>query len=152
MSPISDRHAGSALTDPGNETPERSGMPIGKALIATLLTTLVAALLPSYLESSNIALLYLVPVMLVAMRYGRGAAIVTTLANVAAFDFFFVPPRFSFAVTDWQYLATFVVMLAVGGIAGHLTAGLRYQANIAAHRESRSRALYEFARALSGTL
>lgn len=134
------------------EALRQRAMPIGKAFAATLLTTLIAALLPSYLESSNIALLYLVPVMLVAMRYGRGAAVVTTLANVAAFDFFFVPPHFSFAVADWQYLVTFAVMLVVGGVAGHLTAVLRYQANIAAHRESRSRALYEFARALSGTL
>lgn len=72
--------------------------------------------------------------------------------NVAAFDFFFVPPRLSFTVSDMQYLVTFAVMLAVGLLVGQLTSGLRFQAKIASHRESRARALYEFARALSGVL
>jgi two-component system sensor histidine kinase KdpD len=63
-----------------------------------------------------------------------------------------VPPRFSFAVSDLQFAMTFVVMLVVGLITGHLTAGLRYQAKVASRRESRSRALYEFARDLSGVL
>jgi two-component system sensor histidine kinase KdpD len=63
---------------------------------------------------------------------------------VACFDFLFVPPRFTFAVTDFQYLITFGVMLAVGLITGHLTAGLRFQARVASHREKRARALYEF--------
>ncbi|HYL19927.1 MAG TPA: ATP-binding protein, partial [Burkholderiales bacterium] len=68
------------------------------------------------------------------------------------FDFFFVPPKLSFAVSDVQYLLTFGVMLAVGLIIGQLTAGLRYQARVASHREERSRALYEFARDLSSPL
>src|SRR5205085_1051278 len=58
----------------------------------------------------------------------------------------------SFAVSDFQYLITFGVMLAVGLITGHLTAGLRFQARVASHREARARALYEFARELSGAL
>lgn len=122
------------------------------AVGAGLLAALAAAPLPPYLELSNIAMLFLIPVMLISMRYGRSAAIVTTLTSVAAFDFFFVSPRFSFAVVDWQYAITFVVMLVVGLVAGQLTAILRYQASVATHRESRSRALYEFARAMSGTL
>ena len=50
----------------------------------------------------------------VALRYGRGPAVARGVGQVAAFDFFFVPPRFSFAVSDVQYLVTFGVMLAVG--------------------------------------
>ena len=72
---------------------------------------------------------------LVALRCGRGPAVLAAFLNVAAFDFFFVPPRLSFAVTDVQYLLTFAVMLVVGLIIGQLTAGLRYQARIATHRE-----------------
>jgi two-component system sensor histidine kinase KdpD len=63
-----------------------------------------------------------------------------------------VPPRFSFAVGDVQYLVTFAVMLAVALIIGQMTAGLGYQARVATHREERSRALYEFARDLSSLL
>jgi two-component system sensor histidine kinase KdpD len=65
---------------------------------------------------------------------------------------FFVSPRFSFAVSDFQYVVTFAVMLVVGLITAHLTSDLRYQARVASYRESRSRALYEFARELSSAL
>jgi two-component system sensor histidine kinase KdpD len=72
--------------------------------------------------------------------------------SVCAFDFFFVAPRFSFAVSDVQYLLTFGIMLAVGLITGQLTAGLRFQARVASHREERAGALYEIARDLSGAV
>ncbi|WP_409032068.1 DUF4118 domain-containing protein [Janthinobacterium sp. CG_23.3] len=104
------------------------------------------------LALANIAMLFLLTVVLVAVRLGRGPAALASLVGVAAFDFGFVPPRFSFAVGDIQYLITFGVMLAVGLITGHLTADLRFQARVAAHREARARALYEFARDLSGVL
>jgi two-component system sensor histidine kinase KdpD len=71
---------------------------------------------------------------------------------VAIFDFFFVPPRMSFAVSDVQYLMTFAVMLVVGLVVGQLTAGYKYQAYVAGSRESRVRALYEMSRDLSAAL
>ncbi len=119
---------------------------------ASLLTALATAPLLPYLDLANIAMLFLLTVVLVSVRLGRGPSVAATLVAVASFNFFFLPPRFSFAVADLQYTVTFLVMLAVGLITGNLTAGLRYQARIAAHRESRSRALYEFARALSAVL
>ncbi|WP_293777200.1 DUF4118 domain-containing protein [uncultured Oxalicibacterium sp.] len=124
----------------------------GAALAASLLTTLLATPLLPYFDLTNIVMLFLLSVVLVAVWLGRGAAVIATLASVAAFDFFFVPPRFSFAVTDVQYLVTFGVMLAVGLLTAHLTAGLRYQARVATRREMRARTLYEFARELSGVL
>lgn len=122
------------------------------AAAASLFTALVATPLLPYFDLANIVMLFLLTVVLVAVRFGRGPAVMATFFSVAAFDFFFVPPRFSFAVTDLQYMVTFAVMLAVGLITGHLTADLRYQASVASQRESRSRALYEFARELSGVL
>jgi two-component system sensor histidine kinase KdpD len=65
---------------------------------------------------------------------------------VACFDFFFVPPRFTFAISDFQYLITFGVMLAVGLITGHLTAGLRFQARVARSAKARARAVRILAR------
>ena len=61
-------------------------------------------------------------------------------------------PQFSFAVSDFQYLLTFAVMLIVALIIGQMTAGLRYQARVASYREERARALYEFARDMSSLL
>lgn len=122
------------------------------AALASIATALIATPLLDVFNLVNIAMLFLLTVVLVAVRYGRGPSVLATVVGVLAFDFFFVPPRFSFAVSDLQYVMTFAVMLVVGLITGHLTAGLRYQARVASHRESRSRALYEFARDLSGVL
>ncbi|MBV8634144.1 MAG: two-component system sensor histidine kinase KdpD [Burkholderiaceae bacterium] len=119
---------------------------------ASLLTALAATPLLHYFDLANIIMLFLLTVVLVAIRLGRGPSVVSTVVGVLAFDFFFVPPRFSFAVSDLQYLVTFAVMLVVGLITGHLTSDLRYQARVAFDRESRSRALYEFARELSSVL
>jgi two-component system sensor histidine kinase KdpD len=122
------------------------------AAVASIATALATTPLLAYLDLANIAMLFLLVVVLVAVRYGRGPSVLATCLSVASFDFFFVPPRFTLAVTDFQYVITFLVMLAVGLITGHLTAGLRFQARVASHRERRSRALYEFARELSGAL
>ncbi len=121
------------------------------ALICTL-ATLIAAPLHSVFELANIAMLFLLAVLLVSVRYGLGPSIMASFLNVAAFDFFFVPPRFSFAVSDVQYLMTFSVMLVVGLVTAQLTTGLKYQARVASRREQRVRALYKMSRDLSGAL
>ena len=97
-------------------------------------------------------MLFLLMVVFVALKFGRGPAILASFLGVGAFDFFYVPPRFSFAVGDIQYLMTFIIMLAVGLITGQLTAGLKHQAFITTSREARVRALYEMSRDLSGAL
>jgi len=105
-----------------------------------------------YLELANIDMLFLLGVVFIAYRFGRGPAALAALLNVAAFDFFFVPPHLSFAVSDAQYLLTFAVMLLVGLVTGHLTAGLRYQLRVARLREERARGLSQMAKALSSAL
>lgn len=120
------------------------------AAAASLLTALITTPLVAYLELANITMLFLLTVVLVSVRYGRGASVVATIVAVAAMAF--ATPRLSFGVSDLQYTVTVLVMLAVGLITGKLTADLRYQSAVASHRETRSRALYEFARALSGAL
>ncbi|MDP5008192.1 MAG: DUF4118 domain-containing protein, partial [Glaciimonas sp.] len=119
--------------------------------VCAAVTLLAMPILP-YFDLTNIVMLYLLAEVLIAIRFGRGPAILAALLSIASFDFFFVPPRFSFAVSDIQYLLTFAVMLVVGLIITHLTTGLRYQARVASYRETRSRALFEFARELSGAL
>lgn len=123
---------------------------LASALVAGV-TLLAAPLLP-YLDLANIVMLFLLAAVLAAYKLGRGPGALAALLSVAAFDFFFVRPRFSFAVSDVQYLVTFAVMLAVALLIGQLTAGLKYQAAIAESREQRMRALFEMARELSSAL
>lgn len=112
----------------------------------------ISRLLMPYLDSANIVMLFLLGVVLIAARFGRVPAILAAILYVGIFDFFFVIPHFSFAVSDVQYVLTFGVMLAVGLLIGQLTAGVRYQARIAQYREQRSRQLFELAKALSGAV
>lgn len=113
---------------------------------------LIAAVLFPLIDLANIVMVFLLAVVLVGVRYGRGPAVFASFLSVAIFDFFYVPPRFSFAVSDVQYLVTFGVMLIVGLITGQLTAGFKYQAKVASRREQRVRALYEMSRDLSAAL
>jgi two-component system sensor histidine kinase KdpD len=103
-------------------------------------------------DLANIVMLFLLYVVLVAVKLGRGPSILAAVLGVASFDFFFVPPRFSFAVSDVQYLVTFAVMLGVGLMIGQLTANLRFSARISASRERRALALFELTRDLSAAL
>jgi two-component system sensor histidine kinase KdpD len=120
--------------------------------LACMAVTLLSIPLAEHFDRSNIVAVYILSVVLIAVRFGRGAAAFAAVLSVCSFDFFFVPPRFSFAVSDAQYILTFIIMLAVGLITGQLTAGLRFQARVAAHREERAGSLYEIARDLSGAV
>ena len=122
------------------------------AVAASVAVTLLATPLQGIFDQANIVMLFLLGTVLVALKLGRGPAALAAVLNVAAFDFFFVEPRLSFAVSDAQYLLTFAVMLLVGLLTGQLTAGLRFQARIAASRERRAQSLFELARDLSAAL
>jgi two-component system sensor histidine kinase KdpD len=124
----------------------------GQALAAVVAVTLFATPLRDALELANIVMLFLLAVLFSAIKLGRGPAVLTAFLSVAAFDFFFVPHRFSFAVSDIEYLVTFAVMLTVALSIAHLTTGLGFQAKVAESRERRMRALYEMARELSSAL
>ena len=122
------------------------------AIAISVITTVLALPLAHRLEPANIVMLFLLAVVVTAVVFGRGPAVLSAVVNVLAFDFFFVPPHLSFAVADAQYIVTFSVMLVTGLVIGQLTARLRYQARIASHREDRMRHLFELARELSAAL
>ncbi len=122
------------------------------ALAISAATTLFAFPLQHAFELSNIVMLFLLAVVAAALWRGRGPAILAAIVNVLAFDFFFVPPQFTFAVSDVQYVFTFAVMLVVGLVVGQLTAGMRHQARFASDTAERAQRLFEMARELSAAL
>ena len=115
-------------------------------------TALLATPLIDVLELSNIVMLFLLAVVGVGLVHGRGPAVLAAFLGVGLFDFFFVPPRFNFAVSDVEYVVTFGVMLVVALVVGQLTAGLKQQAEAATQREHRVRSLYDMSRDLSAAL
>jgi len=118
---------------------------------ATAFSTLLGIWMIPRFELTNVAMVYLLAVTLVAMRFGRGPAVAASVMAVASFDFFFVPPQLTFAVSDVEYLITFGIMLAVALLISNLTASVRLQANVAAHRERRTAMLYAMSRELAAT-
>jgi two-component system sensor histidine kinase KdpD len=123
-----------------------------EAVATIALATLLTVPLRQYIEITNIAMLYLLSVVLVSVRAGRGPAVAASVLAVASFDFFCVKPYLTFAVSDTEYLLTFAVMLVIALTITHLTAGMRYQARVATFRERRMGALYGMSRELSGAL
>jgi len=101
------------------------------------------------LGQANLVMIYLLTTALVAVYGGRRAAILSSVLGVAAFDFMFVPPRFTFAVSSVQYFITFGIMLIVALIIGNLNASVRQQARIAGYRERRTALLYAMSRHLA---
>ncbi len=101
------------------------------------------------LDLANIAMVYLAGVVIAAVWLGRGPSVLAAILGVAAFDFFFVPPRLTFVVSDVQYLLTFAVMLGVGLLIANLTTRLRDLAETARDRERRTSLLYGMSRELA---
>ena len=125
--------------------------PYGWAMAVVALATGTAWLTLPFFELANLVMVYLLGIVVVATRYGRGPSLIASIASVAALDFFFVPPVFTFAVSDVRYLFTFVVMLVVGLVTSSLAARIRMQAEAARHREQRTAALYAMSRELAST-
>ena len=121
------------------------------AVFTTAVCTAIAFGLYPRFELSNLVMLYLLGVTIAGLRLGRGPSLLTSLLNVAAFDFFFVPPRFTFAIADVQYLVTFAVMLIIALVIANLMASIRQQTRVAGARERRTALLYAMSRELAAT-
>jgi two-component system sensor histidine kinase KdpD len=113
---------------------------------AVAVCTALAWIMDPYFDLANIIMVYLLGVVAVATRGGRGPSILVVILSVAAFDFFFVPPSFTLAVSDTQYLITFGVMLLVGMVISTLTVRRQEQVKAARIRERRTAALYALSR------
>jgi two-component system, OmpR family, sensor histidine kinase KdpD len=96
---------------------------------AAVLCTLIGKAMAPRFDVVNIAMVYLLAVVVIALRFSRGAAVLSAVLCVAAFDFMFVPPQGSFTVDDVQYLLTFAIMLAVALVISGLMESGRRQAD-----------------------
>jgi two-component system sensor histidine kinase KdpD len=117
--------------------------------ISALCTAIAYPLYP-YFDPVNIVMLYLLGATVAGLRLGRGPAALTAIINTATFDFFFVPPRYSFYVSETQYLFTLSVMLGVAFVIANLMANVQRQTEAASRRERRTAVLYALSRELAG--
>lgn len=121
------------------------------ALVTSGIATGIAFAMYPFFELANIVMAYVLASTIAAVRFGRGPAVLAAIVNVLAFDFCFVPPRFTFSVADVQYIVTFVIMLIVALTIATLMASVRQQTRVAGARERRTALLYAMSRELAAT-
>lgn len=140
---------------PAAPRPEASSVPLAQyvqaALILAICTGFGAAVFPRYLSLTDVAMLFVLATGVVAYRYSRGPSVFTAFLAILLFDFFFVPPRFTLAVSDVRYVLTFGVMLSIALLISVLTLRVRAQAEMARERERGTAALYGMTRELAAT-
>ncbi len=130
----------------GRRKPRERGWSISISTVGVC--TVIAAIISPYVTLVDLAMVYMLGIVFVASATAKGPSLLATMLSVAAFDFFFVPPRYTFAVNDVRYLFTFGVMLIVAIVISRLTLKIRNQASAARHRERRTAALYSLSRKL----
>ena len=134
-----------------SESSELSWKGMGLAVATVFLITGLNLLLCRHLSLANLIMIYLLGVVFIAYLFGRRVSMVTSVLSVLLFDFFFVPPYGTFAVSDTEYLITFGTMLTVGLMISTITGRLRQQTIATRVREARTQALYAMSRELAKT-
>jgi two-component system sensor histidine kinase KdpD len=119
------------------------------SLILVAFITAIGWLVKSFISPANLAMLYLLAVVIIAFRRGLKPAIFTAVIGVLAFDFFFIPPHLTFRVSDTEYLITFAGMIIVGGLISLLVARAREQSDAAQIREKETGTLYALSQDLA---
>ena len=111
--------------------------------------TLAGYALQPVFNVTDIIMFYLAGVMITAARLGRWPSLFCSALSVAAFDFFFVDPRYTFAISDFHYSLTFLAMFVTGFVISSLAARLRDQLVLSRRREHEALMLYELIKELA---
>lgn len=121
------------------------------AMLASVAVTVLLLPWQSHVALPHVALFYVLMVVGVGSRLGRGAALTAALSGALLYAHVYVPPLFSLAITEMEYLWAAGVMLVVALLVGQLTASLKSQAEALGQREAQAQALYLLARALAAS-
>lgn len=132
----------------GGIRPTRKWPAYLQGVLLMALCTVLTWLMRHHFARENLVLVYLLGVVVVATWIGRGPSILSALLAVLAYDYLFVPPVYTFAVSDGQYVLTFVIMLVVALVVSTLTDRIRSQVRSARLRERRTATLYSMSREL----
>ncbi|MGE5403723.1 MAG: ATP-binding protein [Candidatus Saccharibacteria bacterium] len=146
---------------PGEKSPKEQGIKMEPqqekviltqylvVLLQVALITVIGKVFGDNLGLTNIAMLYLLPVLYASSQLGLGPSLTASLAGVLAFDVLFVPPYLRLTVHDARYLITFVVFMVVAITTGTMAQRLRYRIEESSTREKRTRALYNLAKEMA---
>lgn len=140
--------AGPRSPVPSEKVPERlTGVLAGMALVT--LATVVGYFARPIFSAADFVMLYMLAVMLTAVRFSRAASLTAAAASVFAYDFFFVAPELTLNISDARHILTFAMLFGVGAIISTLTQRIRRQEHDARAREERTATLYLLTRELA---
>ncbi len=125
-----------------------SGAAIGLTLVAA--TTGTAMAVASLIGPNSVDLLYLIPVIATATIFGLRPALIASISAALAYNFFFLPPIYTFTISDPQNAITFLVLTGVAIVASQLTGRLKREANIGARTAIENAAIAAFGQRLAG--
>lgn len=126
-------------------------LPYLKALGIVLVGLAAAELIQPYFGIENVDLVLLTSVVAVAVRYGLWPSLLATVAASLCYNFFFIPPIYTFTITDPTNVAAFVLFTVVAMLVSNVAARVRTQADAAIGRIRMTEQLYAFSRKLAGT-
>lgn len=146
-----DREPGSAppASDARKVTPWRQ---YGGTVVVMAVCTALAALMFGRFSAVNLTMVYLAGVVFVSSRFDFGPSILASLLAALLFDFLFTEPFYSFAISDVQYVITFVVLMITALVVSGLTQRVRRQIEAARERYLRTLALYFMSRQLAAAV
>ena len=124
----------------------------GVSVLSVALALGVAMLLRQVLGVTSVALVLLMGVLASAVAYGLAASLMASLLSVLAYNFFFLPPLYTFTISDPENVVTLSVFAVVAVVASNLTARMRAQTVTAQGRARTTEELYQFSRKLAGAV
>jgi two-component system sensor histidine kinase KdpD len=116
------------------------------AIVTVTAATVVSWFVFGEAHLTDVVMVFLLGVVVVSMQFGYGPSLLAAVLSVVAFEFFFIPPLFSFAVSDLRHFVTFAVMFLVAFVVSKLTKRIRDQAAAASARERDTARLYAASR------
>ncbi|PAY03674.1 two-component sensor histidine kinase [Bradyrhizobium sp. UFLA03-84] len=123
-------------------------------LMALLLTAIglgAAKLIQPFFGIENVDLVFITAVVGAAARYGLWPSLLASVAASLCYNFFFLPPVYTFTITDPTNVAAFFFFMLIALIVSNVAARVRTQADTAIGRVRTTESLYAFSRKLAGT-
>jgi K+-sensing histidine kinase KdpD len=138
-----------ALEEPASSTLRSDVLPLAMSVVNIGLVTAALLAFDQNVAANLVPIAYLIPVIFAATRWGIWPAMVASIAGMAAADFFFFPPIYSFRVDDPQEAVDLILFLIVSMVSSNLASRLRRETETLRQREAEIQRLYEFSQRLA---
>jgi len=149
---VMDDRAGPVAERPARPRPALMELWIGlvAALVSVVVTVGLGYVLELWLSFPNLSMVFLIPVIFCAARFGLWPATTASALSFLAFDFFFVDPRYEFTISEPQEFLSLIAFLVVAIITAMLESRVREQSRNMSARAQAAQSLFEFSRKISG--